>query len=190
MDNKRKYFWSYDGITLRATSMDDYKMNYDILYDWDICRFYDNDVKLPFQGNISELIEDNTNFKDVNNRLEFAIMNDENEYNGKISLLLGRKDVGKIPDDDVIFDFFVSACDEGYVFWEWFMQYKKRNRWNTSIFMWSASNSGIKMEELSEIFNLSVESIRKIIYSYKNKPWRELFIGLFMASIICVCITS
>lgn len=48
MNDTGEYFWNYEDITLRATTKDDYIKDSEILYDSKICRFYDNDVKLPF----------------------------------------------------------------------------------------------------------------------------------------------
>lgn len=47
---------------------------------------------------------------------EYVINKIITEYDGKISLLVGRKNVGKIPtdEDSIIFDFFIPSCDEGY----------------------------------------------------------------------------
>ncbi|ADL52960.1 hypothetical protein [Clostridium cellulovorans] len=46
----------------------------------------------------------------------WAINKIETEYKGEISLLLGRKGIGKVPEDgdDMAFDFFIPACDHGY----------------------------------------------------------------------------
>lgn len=54
---------------------------------------------------------------------EWVIDKIKREYNGKISLLLGRKGACKTPKDEknVIFDFFVPACDEGYSLAETFI---------------------------------------------------------------------
>ena len=86
MNDTGEYFWNYEDITLRATTKDDYIKDSEILYDSKICRFYDNDVKLPFTVDADELINDNTNFKGGNDRLEFAIMNKDKEYVGCINL--------------------------------------------------------------------------------------------------------
>lgn len=46
----------------------------------------------------------------------WAINKIETEFNGEISLLLGRKGACKVPEDgdDMAFDFFIPACDHGY----------------------------------------------------------------------------
>lgn len=48
--------------------------------------------------------------------IEWVINKIETNFKGEISLLLGRKGVGKIPTDGdhMAFDFFIPACDEGY----------------------------------------------------------------------------
>lgn len=48
--------------------------------------------------------------------IEWTINKIETEFNGEISLLLGRKGVGKVPtdSDSMAFDFFVPTCDHGY----------------------------------------------------------------------------
>ncbi|MDV4150897.1 hypothetical protein R0131_08620 [Clostridium sp. AL.422] len=48
--------------------------------------------------------------------IEWAINKIETEFNGEISLLLGRKGACKVPEDgdDMAFDFFIPACDRGY----------------------------------------------------------------------------
>ncbi|GKX67502.1 hypothetical protein [Inconstantimicrobium mannanitabidum] len=48
--------------------------------------------------------------------IQWVINKIETEYNGEISLLLGRKGACKIPTDgdDMAFDFFIPACDHGY----------------------------------------------------------------------------
>jgi hypothetical protein len=47
--------------------------------------------------------------------IEWVIKKIETEYKGEISLLLGRKGVGKVPEDGdhMAFDFFIPACDHG-----------------------------------------------------------------------------
>jgi hypothetical protein len=49
--------------------------------------------------------------------LGWAINKIETEFRGEISLLLGRKGVGKVPEDgdNMAFDFFIPACDHGYL---------------------------------------------------------------------------
>lgn len=82
----RNYFWSYDGITIRGITLDDYLLNSEILYDSQICRYYDNDVKLPMIiENVEEFSDENIGFKNKD-RLEFAITNEENKYIGNIAL--------------------------------------------------------------------------------------------------------
>lgn len=48
--------------------------------------------------------------------IKWAINKIENEFNGEISLLLGRKGACKIPTDgdEIAFDFFIPANDNGY----------------------------------------------------------------------------
>lgn len=48
--------------------------------------------------------------------IDWAINKIETEFKGEISLLLGRKGVGKVPTDEenMAFDFFIPACDHGY----------------------------------------------------------------------------
>ena len=48
--------------------------------------------------------------------IEWAINKIETEFNGDISLLLGRKGACKVPEDgdDMAFDFFIPTCDHGY----------------------------------------------------------------------------
>lgn len=83
---EREYFWSYQDITLRSTTVDDYREDAKILYDSRICRFYDNDVKLPFDLETKEFSNHNTGFKGGNDRLEFAVMNKKKEYIGCVNL--------------------------------------------------------------------------------------------------------
>ena len=48
--------------------------------------------------------------------IEWVINKIETEFNGEISLLLGRKGACKVPTDgdNMAFDFFIPACDHGY----------------------------------------------------------------------------
>lgn len=55
--------------------------------------------------------------KNINKELiAWVIKEIENEYNGEISLLLGRKGARMLPSDsnDMTFDFFIPASDHGY----------------------------------------------------------------------------
>lgn len=91
LDNEENHHFKYaeyrkednnficNGLLFRGMKMEDYRINNMIIYDSKICRFYDDDVKLP---GLEEKIDDyqirHLNLKLDDARLEFAI-----EQNGK-----------------------------------------------------------------------------------------------------------
>ena len=83
----RPYFWSWNGITLRGMEEDDYLKNQQMLYHSWHCRLYDNDVKLPENSDeLSEHAWAHLDFGGDDNRLEFAIMDENSNYVGNINM--------------------------------------------------------------------------------------------------------
>ena len=85
----REYFWDYEDISVRATKLEDYVINQEIIKNSMICRYYDNDVKLPNRVKAEEIDEEQKKHIDFNcddSRLEFAITNKEGIYIGNIAL--------------------------------------------------------------------------------------------------------
>lgn len=81
------YFWKYDGIVLRDMTEEDYLKNHDIIFDTGACVFYDSDVKLPMVSKeLSEYEKSHLNFNCDDDRIEFAICNEEDEYVGNINI--------------------------------------------------------------------------------------------------------
>lgn len=95
--DERAYFWKYDGIELRDMTKEEYLMNRAIVYDTEACVFYDSDVKLPGCGSeeLTDYENAHLNFGGEDNRIEFSIWNDEDEYVGNINLCGIDKKNGK-----------------------------------------------------------------------------------------------
>ena len=85
----RKYFWDYGDISVRATRIEDYMINEEMIKDSKICRFYDDDVKLPMaidEESVNEKLGSHLNFKCEDGRLEFSITDKDGNYIGNVSL--------------------------------------------------------------------------------------------------------
>lgn len=89
----RPYFWKYDGIELREMTETEYLINHEMIYDTKACVLYDCDVKLPMvENDLSEQEKAHLYFASDDDRLEFAIYNEDEEYVGNINLCgLDRK---------------------------------------------------------------------------------------------------
>lgn len=83
----RDNFWSYDGITLREMREDDYLKNHEMVFDTDSCILYDSEVKLPaYQEELSEHELAHIALQNEDNRIEFAMDNENGDYVGNINL--------------------------------------------------------------------------------------------------------
>ena len=87
------YFWNYDGIILRDMTEENYIKNHEMIYDTQSCVFFDSDVKLPkFEEELSDHEKAHLNFNCDDDRIEFAVCNEEGEYVGCINVCgLDRK---------------------------------------------------------------------------------------------------
>lgn len=92
----RKYFWEYDGIELCDMTEEYYvKMN-EIAYDSEACVKYDGGVKLPAQvDELSEQQRAHLNFEGDDNRIEYAILDEEKQFAGCIAVCGIDKKNGK-----------------------------------------------------------------------------------------------
>lgn len=73
-------------LKFRATTMEDNIINNNMLYDSQICRWFDDDVKLPADTSIvSQYSLDHLNYKMDDDRLEFAI-EEQGTYIGCVNL--------------------------------------------------------------------------------------------------------
>lgn len=94
--DERPYFWRYDGIELREMTEEYYMINRQIIYDSEACVFFDSDVKLPTLGKeLTDFEKAHLNFGCDDDRIEFAICNNEGEYVGNINLCGLDKKNGK-----------------------------------------------------------------------------------------------
>ena len=75
-----------NGLKFRATTLQDYKINNRMIYDSQVCRWYDDDVKLPgLTDVVGEFEREHMNYKMKDGRLEFAIEED-GQYVGCVNL--------------------------------------------------------------------------------------------------------
>lgn len=85
--DKRDNFWSYDRITLREMRREDYLKNHEMIFDTQSCIMYDSEVKLPdLPEELYPQEEAHLALQNEDNRIEFAIDNENGEYVGNINL--------------------------------------------------------------------------------------------------------
>ena len=84
---ERKYFWEYAGICLRDMRQEDYLKMHEMVYDTDACVLFDSDVKLPYvEEELSESEKSHLQFGGNNDRIEFAITDEDGNFVGNINL--------------------------------------------------------------------------------------------------------
>ena len=83
---KKDQCYYCNGLKFRAMTVQDYRINNDIIYDSQVCRWYDDDVKIPgLTDNVDEFQLAHLDYKMEDGRLEFAIEED-GEYLGCVNL--------------------------------------------------------------------------------------------------------
>jgi RimJ/RimL family protein N-acetyltransferase len=84
---KDSYFWEYEGIRLRELREEDCLIWHELLFDSESCRYYDNDVKLPFDvGELTEFDRQHLAFGGDDNRLVFTVEDLNGNYIGNVQL--------------------------------------------------------------------------------------------------------
>lgn len=102
---KENNFWYFNGLKFRGMTEDDFRINNRIIFDSKVCRFYDDDVKLPGDlDKISDYDRKHLNLQG-DDRISFAI-----EEGGKY---IGCVNLCGIDKENKKFSASIYLCPEG-----------------------------------------------------------------------------